>query len=305
MNSPAIGELNDEFSIQDGNNSLHFENGTGDIPVAVIKNEQAKAVISLQGAQLLSWVPAAGDEMIWVSPDACFMPGKSVRGGVPVCWPWFGAHVSNPDLPAHGFARTSLWRVADVGVTITGESEITFRLDSRTLTDAVQAMWPQATTLDLSLTLGTSLQLALTSTNHSDQDMKITQALHTYFAIDDIASTLVYGLEGRDYLDKSDGFSRKTQDGPVVINTEVDRVYLQTADDVMIDDNKRKILIKKQGSQTTVVWNPWQAVAEKMGDLGKDGYRKMVCVESANAADDVVVLEPGGRHTLSVTYSLG
>lgn len=121
------------------------------------------------------------------------------------------------------------------------------------------------------------------------------------FAVDDICQTAVYGLEGRDYLGKTDGFIRKTQNGPVVIEDEVDRLYLHTADGVVMDDKKRKVSITKQCSQSTIVWNPWQAVAQKMGD---NGYLRMLCVESANAAEDTVTTNPGEGHTVMVTYAI-
>jgi len=154
------------------------------------------------------------------------------------------------------------------------------------------------------LTIGRSLTLELSTTNHSDQDLTLGQALHTYFAVDDIAQTNVVGLDGKAFLDKPEGFALKTQTGPVTFSAEVDRIYLDTPDSVVINDGKRKITVIKQGSHSTVVWNPWQAVAEKMGDLGKDGYRKMLCVESANAAEDVVTIQPGKCHTLRVVYEI-
>ena len=165
-------------------------------------------------------------------------------------------------------------------------------------------MWPQATVAEYRLTIAKTLTLELATYNNSDQPIIIGQALHTYFNIEDITNTAVYGLEDKDYFDKTDNFKRKKQNGPVLINTEVDRVYLQTPDDVIIDNKKRKIVIKKQGSQSTVVWNPWKSVAEKMGDLGKDGYLKMLCVESANAAEDTVRIGVGEAHKLLVIYEI-
>jgi len=304
MNTESVAQLNKDFSFQHGNHSLRFESGAGDIPVVKIQNEQATATISLQGAQVLSWVPDGDDEVIWLSEDARFAPGKSVRGGVPICWPWFGPHGSDASFPAHGFARTVLWQVADTQPLSAGETQITFRLDPRQLDAGIQQMWPLSTIAEFRLTIGRMLVMELTTFNHSDQAITIGQALHTYFNIDDVSRTDVYGLEGREYIDKTDGLKRKTQAGPVTIGGEVDRVYLQTADDVVIDDKKRRIIITKRGSQSTIVWNPWKAVAEKMGDLGKDGYLKMLCVESANAAEDTVDIDAGGSHTLFVTYAI-
>lgn len=304
MNTPSVEQLNQAFAFHNDSNSLCFKTGKGDIPVIEIQNELASATISLQGAHLLSWVPAGEEEVIWLSDDATFAAAKSVRGGVPICWPWFGAHENNAAYPAHGFARTVLWQVTDAQPLSTGGTQITFKLDTNQLNEDIKCMWPQPTVAEYTLTVAKTLSLQLTTLNHSDQSITIGQALHTYFNVGDLTRTTLYGLEGRDYLDKTEGFKRKTQVDPVSINTEIDRIYLHTADDVIIDNTKRKIFIKKQGSQSTVVWNPWKDVAEKMGDLGKSGYLNMLCVESANAAEDTVTIRAGERHTLFVTYAV-
>ena len=296
--------LNKAFSIAHKGHRLLFELGSGDIPVIKIDNEQASAIISLQGAHLLSWIPKGQDEVIWVSDDATFLPGKSVRGGIPICWPWFGPHDENASYPAHGFARTVFWQVTDTQPLDTGETQITFNLDTSQIDQNLQNMWPQVTVAEYRITVGKSLILELTTINNSDQVMKLGQALHTYFNVGDVANTNVMGLEGKDYLDKTDGLKRKVQTVPVTISDETDRVYLQTPDDLVIDNTRRKIIIRKQGSQSTVVWNPWKEVAEKMGDLGQDGYIKMLCVESANAADDTVTIKQGESHSLRVTYAV-
>lgn len=300
----SIEELNKKFSFTDGDNTLRFIQGKGDIPVVEIQNKQASAIISLQGAHVLSWKPHAEDEVIWLSDDARFAMGKSVRGGIPLCWPWFGAHDSNDDFPAHGFARTVLWQVVDVKALSEDETQITFRLETNQLDNNLQAMWPQATVAEYRLNISKTLTMELITFNQSDETITIGQALHTYFNINDISQSKIYGLEDKTYLDKTEDFNSKVQNGPVIIDSEVDRVYLDTADDVVIDNNERKIHIKKQGSHTTVVWNPWKEVADKMGDLGKDGYRKMLCVESANANNDVVEIKAGEQYSLLVTYAI-
>ena len=303
MNIPGLDDLNKHFSI-DTNQHLIFKIGEGGIPVVEIENEFATAVISLQGAHILSWVPSGEEDVIWLSADATFAMGKSVRGGVPICWPWFGAHESEACLPAHGFARTILWTVKQTQALDNGETQILFQLDTSELDENIQAMWPQATLAVYKITIGQTLTLELVSSNLSDEPLKLGQALHTYFNISDIEQTTVTGLEGKDYLDKTTGFERKTQIGEIIINQEVDRVYLQTADDVVVDDVKRKVKIEKQGSLSTVVWNPWQKVADKMGDLGKEGYRHMLCIESSNAAEDVITIAPGESHTLRARYTI-
>ena len=304
MNTANVEQLNKDFSFANEYHSLIFKMGKGDIPVVEIKNYQSSAAISLQGAHILSWVPAGEDDVIWLSDEAKFAVGKSVRGGVPICWPWFGPHEDNAAYPAHGFARTVLWQVTKAEAISAGETQITFQLDTRQLDETLQAMWPLPTIAEYRLTIAKTLTMELTTFNHSDQVMTIGQALHTYFKVDDVSCTKVLGLEGKDYLDKTDGFNRKTQAGAVTISAEVDRVYLDTPDDLIIDDNKRKVIIKKKGSQSTVVWNPWKEVADKMGDLGEDGYLKMLCVESANAIEDTVDIDAGGSHSLQVIYEL-
>lgn len=299
-----IDELNAEFSFNTSDVQLIFKNGQGNIPLIEITNSQASAVISLQGAHVLSWKPNNQADVIWLSKDATFEEGKSVRGGIPICWPWFGAHESNNLFPAHGFARTVLWPVADVENISSDKTKITFRLSTRQLDDGVKKMWPQDTVAEYKITISDTLNLELTTFNNSKEDITVGQALHTYFNIEDITDTTIYGLEGKTYLDKPDNFNSKIQNGPVIINNEVDRVYLDTSDVLTIDNKRRKIIIKQQGSHSTIVWNPWEEVANKMGDLGVNGYQKMLCVESANAANDVVTIQPDNSYTLKVTYQI-
>ena len=145
MNTTSVEDLNKNFSFSDKNNTLHFKTGEGDIPLVEIQNKQASAIISLQGAHVLAWKPVEEDEVIWLSNDANFAAGKSVRGGIPLCWPWFGAHESNSSFPAHGFARTVLWQVTNTRVLSEGETQITFRLVTNELEENLQQMWPQST----------------------------------------------------------------------------------------------------------------------------------------------------------------
>lgn len=304
MNTPDINQLNKTYSIQTTTCTLKFKTGPGNIPQVEIQNKQATAIISLQGAHLLSWVPKDEEDVIWLSEDASFNPGKSVRGGIPVCWPWFGAHESNSTYPAHGFARTVNWQVCNTQEQATGETQITFKLETEQLPENLQIMWPQKTTVEYVLTIGKNLTLELITHNNSNQAITIGQALHTYFNVQNVTDVNVVGLEGKAYLDKPDNFKQKKQTGPITIDKEVDRVYINTTDDVIIDNKKRKIIISKQGSESTVVWNPWKAVAENMGDLGKEGYLKMLCVESANAADDIRKIDSGESHQLSVSYKV-
>jgi len=299
-----LDELNSKYGISE---QLSFKAGEANIPIVEVCNAQASAKVSLQGAQVLSWQPknSAGqlEEVIWLSDEATFAPGKSVRGGIPICWPWFGAHESNAQFPAHGFARVSLWQVFSTESLVDGRTRISFILEAD---DTNKHMWPPQTSVLFQLTIGTKLEMELVTHNKSDQAITISQALHTYFKVGDVSQLALHGLSDTQYLDKLENFKRKTQKGPITINEEVDRIYLDTETDCVIEDKvlKRNIVIIKCGSHSTVVWNPWAESAAKMGDLGVDGYKQMLCVESSNAAEDVVVIAPGTDHHLWVQYGV-
>jgi len=298
-----VQQLNKVFALHETDNSLIFKTGQGDIPLVVIKNADATATISLQGAHILSWVPEGEAEVIWVSDEAKFAPGKSVRGGIPICWPWFGPHASNSTFPAHGFARTVNWQVLKTEALEDGSTRISFTTQPQT---TLQAMWPVDTTVEYHITIGKKLEMELVTNNNGQQLITIGQALHTYFKVGDVGKVLLHGLDETDYIDKLENFKRKRQNGLVTIEQEVDRIYLDTITDCVIQDPvmQRNIVIIKCGSHSTVVWNPWLETANKMGDLGIDGYRKMLCVESCNAAEDVVTIEPGKAHHLWVQYEV-
>jgi len=303
MNTLDIEKLNRKFAIKRHGHELQIKPGKGGIPVVEIHNDQASAVISLQGAHLLSWIPTAEQEVIWVSEDAQFKAGKSVRGGIPICWPWFGAHPTQADFPAHGFARNMPWQIIGTTIMETGATAIRFTTEPD---PAHSAMWPEHTSVQYELLVGKTLELLLLTDNNGSEAIHISQALHTYFRVKDVRDVVLKGLDQTDYLDKLDHFNRKTQQRDITINAEIDRVYVDTDSDCIIEDRgfQRNIIIRKQGSHSTVVWNPWQQTAEKMGDLGEQGYLRMLCVESSNAESDAITIQPGQSHRLWVEYQL-
>lgn len=299
-----LDELNRQHGIF---GQLSFQAGEANIPIVEVCNAQASAKVSLQGAQVLSWQPknSAGqlDEVIWLSNEATFAPGKSVRGGIPICWPWFGTHEFNAQFPTHGFARVTLWQIFSTEALDDGRTRISFILEP----DASnENMWPAQTSVLFQLTIGAKLEMELVTHNKSEQAITISQALHTYFKVGDVSQVALHGLSDIEYLDKLDDFKRKIQKGPITVNEEVDRIYLNTATDCVIEDKilKRNIVIIKCGSHSTVVWNPWAESAAKMGDLGTDGYKQMLCVESSNADEDAVIIAPGMDHHLWVQYEV-
>ena len=293
-------QLNSKFGIK---GQVVFKEGAGGLTMVEVSNTKASATIALQGAHLLTWAPKGQQPVIWLSTAAKFAPGKSVRGGIPICWPWFGPHESEKSFPAHGYARTVEWEVVETEALASGATRLLFRFNGN---EATAKMWPHATPCDYQITVGTALELELITRNQGSTPVTIGQALHTYFAISDIREVDVDGLNGCPYLDKVDGFKRKQQSGTVTFTGETDRIYLNSTADCIIEDSamERRICISKRNSASTIVWNPWNEKAEQMGDLGERSYLGMVCVESANAADDVVTIPAGGEHRLYVRYDI-
>lgn len=274
----------------------------GDIaPLVELRIGGASARISLNGAQLLGWQPAGEREVIWVSPASAPMPGRSIRGGTPVCWPWFGTDSSSLGRPAHGFVRGVPWQVAWSRATA-AESAIALRY--RTAPETA-GLWPHEAEAMLTVSLiADTLTLSLTTTNTGASAFSLTEALHTYFAVTDIAETHVDGLDGCGYIDAVGTWTRRRQQGAVTFSGEVDRIYLDPPGDIVIADGAggRRIHIDASGSRSAVVWNPWIDKSARLGDMGTDGYTRMLCVETANAADDAIALAPGAAHTLTARY---
>jgi D-hexose-6-phosphate mutarotase len=273
----------------------------GDLTLAMLHSDLGRVRVALQGAQVLDWLPTGEDKpVIWVSDAAVYQTGKGVRGGVPVCWPWFGA--GDAGKPAHGFVRTKLWSVDASGVNDRG---VWLRLTTSD-DDASRALWNHAFKLSLTVTLGASLSIELTTDNTGDTDFSITEALHTYFTIGDVDATQVTGLDGVTYLDKVLDMSTHTQTGAVAIVGEVDRVYVNTTSETAIVDAAlaRDIVINKTNSTATVVWNPGAEKEKGFADMNTGDYRNMLCVESGTAGGDVVTVAAGTSHSLTVDYAV-
>lgn len=271
-----------------------------ELVVARVTTPLGTATVALQGAHVTQWQPAGQQPVIWVSKLAKYAPGKSIRGGAPICWPWFGPHASNAQFPGHGFARTVPWALVNATVLPDRRVQLEFELIR---TEAMHEPWPHASTVRNIVTVGEELELALVTTNTGKQSFELGQAFHTYFVVGDIRQATVAGLEGCEYLDKVGG-GRKRQKGHVDFTQETDRVYLGThgCSGILDPVMNRTILITSTGSRSTIVWNPWTEKAAKMGDFGDEGPWRMVCVETANAAEDVITLAPGETHRLAAQY---
>lgn len=291
-----LDDLNARFALSD---QLRFHAHADGVLLAEIRNSHATAQIALQGAQVLTYQPNGAAPVLWLSTQARCLPGKTIRGGIPVCWPWFGPHPDDAGKPAHGYVRAAPWEVRR-STTTAAATELVLGLPMH---PEYLALSPHAAALDveLAVSVGAQLRVSLTTRNTGTSSIPLSQALHTYFNVSDIAAVRVLGLEGCEYIDKVEGGPRKTQQGAISIGGEVDRIYLRTDADSVIDDPglNRRIRIAHEGSRSTVVWNPWIEKAAKMGDLGPDGYRHMLCVENTNAVDDARQLTPGVAHTLT------
>lgn len=271
------------------------------LPRLDVASRQATAQIFCHGAQLTQWAPSGtGRGVIWTSARSYFRPDKAIRGGVPICFPWFGPHPSNPAQPAHGFVRLADWTVSEATEAPDGAVTLAFVLESDVTT---RASWPHDFLLTQTYSIGAALGMTLRVENRGSAPFTFEEALHTYFAVSDVRQVAIAGLEDTEYLDKVLEFARRRQPSePLRVAGETDRVYLDTAADCRISDPawQRRIAVGKSGSRTTVVWNPWIDRARALMDFGDEEWREMVCVETANVGAAAVRLEPGGVHTMSV-----
>jgi glucose-6-phosphate 1-epimerase len=296
-----LAQLNTEHGIAD---QVEFVSGKGDFPYIKVTTDQAEALISIYGGQVLSFKPkGASHDLLFVSENAYYTPGKAIKGGVPVCWPWFGPDPEGKGRPNHGFARNRLWQM--IGTEAIGDSATRIALGISD-TEETRELWPHPFELRLEITVGSILNLALISRNLGDRPFTITQALHTYFTVGDITQTKVLGLDGTSYIDKVDEQKVKPQSGDVEIVAEVDRIYQDVPNELTIVDGalNRRIRINSSGNQTAVIWNPWAELSAKSGDLADDDYTRFICVETTNAADDVITVPAQDEYRLAVTYEM-
>ena len=275
-----------------------------------IRHGQAELLVAQQGAHILSYQLAGQPPLIWLNDEAVFKTGKSIRAGVPVCWPWFGVfdrnpqsvqamRVSNEAPSAHGFVRAMDWELG--GIEAEGESlKVEFLLP---YPDGGFPGWPHQVDLTLSIRLDEQLHIHLTSHNRGAETVSISQALHSYFAVSDVREVHVEGVGGLKYIETLDNWKTVTQSGDLRFTGETDRIYLDAPPLLSIVDPawERRIELTSIGSRTAVIWNPWIDRAAAFSDMADDGWQRMLCIETANVMDDVVNLKPGASHTLGVS----
>ena len=270
-----------------------------------IDNGLAKAKIALQGAHVDWWKPKAiKDDVLWLSSNARYEKGRSIRGGVPICWPWFGEHPTDNSFCLHGFARVIPWEFIESSDLKNGATKIILKMIP---TETVKRQLTYNFELILSIVVGETLSLNLKTTNLSDSPFTISEGFHTYFYVSDIENVKVSGLENALFTNKNQNFIKGIERDSISLKLPIDKVYLNSSNDCYLEDKKLKrvISIKKSNSDSLVVWNPGKEKANAMSDMGKkDEWRRMVCIETANTLENSVVIYPKLSHSISTEYSV-
>lgn len=279
-----------------------------------VANRLGSATIFLQGAQISHFQPADGHPILFLSEDCQFKQGSPLRGGIPICWPWFGNLSQNPDsmlavlqnngigqetigsAPAHGLVRDREWSLESIDT----QTDITKVTLSLMLSGDEHPCWPFATKLVLDIVVNDALEVAFHVVNHHHQSVVYTGALHTYFSVNDIHQVDVHGLDGRRYTDTVGEWSEKEQVDAVQVSEEVDRIYQEVDDLIILNDksDERSVSLRHFGCKSLVVWNPWVEKSARLSQFKNDDYQRMMCLESANTLENTVTLAPEQRHTM-------
>ena len=289
----TVTELDRQFEIP---GTAHIVAGNGGLPKIQITSPKVEGEIYLHGAHVTSWKPAGREEVLFLSSRSRWEDGHAIRGGVPLCFPWFGDKHDDPHAPAHGFVRTRAWELDSISK---DEGAVTVSMSTESNADA-RKWWPAQFRLVHRATFGLELSLELIVTNKDTAPMRFEEALHAYHRVADIQKVRVQGLDAVHYLDKTDSNRKKLQRGEIAIASETDRVYLNTSDVVRLEDPvlHRGTSVTKENSLTTVVWNPWVEKAGSLSDFADEEWKEMICIETSNVSDFAVDLAPGDQHTM-------
>ncbi len=287
-----------------GDGRFRFDATPGGIPIVDVTTASAVARISLSGGQILGYQISGCEPVLWLSQLARDEPGVPIRGGIPICWPWFGRPAAAADKPAHGIVRQALWECRRCVAISDSESEIELRLcDS----EKTRVLWPFGFELVVCFRIGPTLAVTLSTRNINKEPFMFEEALHSYFAVENSRTITIRGVEGRPYRDATRSLAEGVECKPLRIAAETDRIYNAAHTWSAIDDpgNARTIHIVPSDAASIVIWNPWQAKAKRMSDYGDLEYRQMVCVENGNIRSDRIVLEAGAEHTMQCHISVG
>ncbi len=271
----------------------------GGRPLLELQGPEGTARVGLLGAHVQSWVVKGEDEQLFMSSKASYEAGVASRGGIPVVFPWFGGHSTRTDLAAHGFARTSVWELAEVGP---GPSVTLVLRDD----EGTRAQWPHSFLAKYTVTLGDGLQVALSITNTGDEPFTYEEALHTYFKVGATEEASVHGLENVHFTEFAKSPAPDSDPtGPIYFSAETDRVYQGVPDTIQLRSHPRRgfMELKTKGADSAIVWNPWTEKAAAMSQMQDDEWEEFICVESANCKAFGVGLEPGQEHSLELTLT--
>lgn len=293
-------KLNTRFSL---GGTVKFAKLNDKLIYLTVSNKFADTQICLYGAHIMSFKPHSSEEVLWMSSKSNFQVGQAIRGGIPVCFPWFGPHKTDPHKPQHGFGRLMVWDLAETSVKSTGETLIRLQLCS---SEETKTFWPHDFCAELTVVVGQTLEVSLKVTNQSAEPFEYTCALHSYYNISSIKNIAITGLQGASYHSQLEPGEFVQKSAKIEIKKAETRHYHNTVATCMIEDSsfKRKIRIAKEGSKITTVWNPGKETCATIKDMDENGYLYFVCIEAVNAFDDVIKLAPNESHTTSTMIGL-
>jgi glucose-6-phosphate 1-epimerase len=280
-----------------------------------LSTRYGSATLALQGAQLLSWQPTGEREVFWLSPT-CLPEPAAIRGGVPICWPWFAKQGQAASATQHGPVRNLRWQLSVIHACSDEEIHLSFEPSDQLGAPVQAAHWPGVPAglrVRLELRLGEALVQTLLTHNLGKETFVLSQALHSYYACSNACSVKLEGLQGLAFTDRLRDLAQDVQLGAFALDHACDRTYEHPPSPgvsarqryELVDAAwQRSIMIDVQGSRSVVVWNPGHEAASRMLDVPDDGWRDFMCIEAANAGGDVVALEPGGTHQLTQTLSV-
>ena len=295
----TVAELDRRFGIS---GVARVSEGNGGLPRVQITCSSVEGEIYLHGAQVTSWKPSENEEVLFLSSKSHWQEGQAIRGGIPICFPWFRGKIDDPRAPAHGFVRTKSWQLESID---RSESGISVRMFTSS-DEQTRRWWPAEFRLVHHVNFGSELNLELICRNTGKTSLRFEEALHTYNRVADVGDVRLQGLDALHFLDNTDSNQKKVQQGDVKIASETDNAFLNTQNAVDLIDPKlqRRIRLESTNSHATVVWNPWREGAAGLRDLGDGEWTQFLCVEASNILSDSVTLAPGEEHKMTAVLSV-
>lgn len=301
-NSPST-QTPDQLQSRFSHPGVLFDQGHGGLTRLTLSGGKGQLQMYLHGSHVSHWQPTGHAPVLFMSQSSNYVPGKPIRGGVPICWPWFGPREGDSSAPMHGFARLQEWMLESIVADPARGLTVTTKLPP---TELGKSLLPESYELSYIVAMGTSLRLTLRVRNTGTKPLTLRDALHTYFAVKDVRDISITGLENTTYISKVEGVTKTQAPEPIRFTSETDRVYVDTQSTCVLTDPKlsRRITVAKEGSNSTVVWNPWIDKSKIMPDFGDEEWPGMVCIETANALSNALTVAPGQTHETTQIVSV-